>query len=101
MIIHKLVPHQFRNESEISNESQKQYYSKKTRTIDNRKSFEDLLNLYSNGLNKLNATNVPLSDKRDLESLQREYGRLQEKHQQINDKSKDIDTLLRNINKFE
>ncbi len=43
----------------------------------------------------------PLSDKRDLESLQREHTRLNEKHQQITDKSKEIDTLLRNINKFE
>ncbi|CAF5129188.1 unnamed protein product, partial [Rotaria sp. Silwood1] len=40
----------------------------------------------------------PLNDKRDAESLQREYTRLNEKQQQINEKSKDIDALLRNIN---
>ncbi|CAF4463156.1 unnamed protein product, partial [Rotaria sp. Silwood2] len=40
----------------------------------------------------------PLNDKRDIESLQREYARLNEKQQQINEKSKDIDALLRNIN---
>ncbi|CAF3482671.1 unnamed protein product [Rotaria sp. Silwood1] len=40
----------------------------------------------------------PLNDKRDVESLQREYTRLNEKQQQINEKSKDIDALLRNIN---
>ena len=43
----------------------------------------------------------PLSDRRDLESLQREYTRLNEKHQQINEKSKETDTLLRTINKLE
>jgi RNase P subunit RPR2 len=43
----------------------------------------------------------PLSDKRDLESLQREYTRLVEKRQDIEEKSHDIDGLLRNINRLE
>ncbi len=43
----------------------------------------------------------PLSDKRDLDSLQRDYTRLIEKHQHIDEKSHDIDTLLRNINRLE
>ncbi|CAF4142454.1 unnamed protein product, partial [Rotaria sordida] len=40
----------------------------------------------------------PLSDKRDLDSLQREHARLIEKRQLIDEKSHDIDLLLRNIN---
>jgi hypothetical protein len=43
----------------------------------------------------------PLSDKRDLESLQREYARLNEKHQQTSEKFKDTESLLRNINKLD
>ncbi|CAF3642100.1 unnamed protein product [Rotaria sp. Silwood1] len=40
----------------------------------------------------------PLSDKRDLDTLQREYARLIEKRQLIDERSHDIDLLLRNIN---
>jgi hypothetical protein len=42
----------------------------------------------------------PLTDKRDLDSLQREHTRLIEKRQHIDEKSQDIDTLLRNINRL-
>lgn len=42
-----------------------------------------------------------LTEKRDLESLQREHQRLIEKRQQIEEKSVDIDSLLRIINKLE
>jgi hypothetical protein len=41
----------------------------------------------------------PLSEKRDLDSLQREHTRLIEKHQHIDEKAHDIDTLLRTINR--
>ncbi len=40
----------------------------------------------------------PFSDKRDLDSLQREHTRLIEKRQYIDEKLHDIDALLRNIN---
>ncbi len=43
----------------------------------------------------------PLSEKRDLDSLQREHTRLIEKHQHIDEKAHDIDTLLRTINRSE
>ncbi|CAF3725966.1 unnamed protein product [Adineta steineri] len=39
-----------------------------------------------------------LSNKQDLDSLQREQAQLNEKQQQINDKLKDSDLLIRNIN---
>jgi hypothetical protein len=42
-----------------------------------------------------------LSTKHDLESLQREHAQLNEKQQQIQEQLKDIDTLLRNINKLD
>jgi len=40
----------------------------------------------------------PLTDKRDLDSLQREHTRLNEKRQLIDSRSHDIDNLLRLIN---
>lgn len=40
-----------------------------------------------------------MTDKRDLDSLQREHTRLLEKHQHIDEKSHDIDALLRAINR--
>ena len=43
----------------------------------------------------------PLSEKRDLPSLQREHARLNDRSQQIQEKSQEIDSLLRQINKFE
>jgi uncharacterized phage infection (PIP) family protein YhgE len=43
----------------------------------------------------------PLSDKRDLDSLQREHTRLIERRQHIDEKGHDIDTLLRTINRLE
>ena len=42
----------------------------------------------------------PLTDKRDLDSLQREHTRLLEKRQHIDEKAHDIDALLRAINRF-
>lgn len=50
---------------------------------------------------KQNQRYEPLSDKRDLPSLQREQARLNDKSQQILEKSQEIDSLLRQINKFE
>ncbi|CAF5217730.1 unnamed protein product, partial [Rotaria magnacalcarata] len=40
----------------------------------------------------------PLTDKRDIESLQREHARLLEKRHYIDERSNDIDLLLRTIN---
>lgn len=41
----------------------------------------------------------PLSDKRDLDSLQREHARLLDKRQQIDGKSQEVENLLRMINR--
>jgi len=43
----------------------------------------------------------PIGDKRDLDSLQREQTRLNEKRQHLDEKSHDIDSLLLNINRLD
>ena len=42
----------------------------------------------------------PLSDKRDLDSLQREHARMLDKRQQIDGKAQEIDNLMRLINRY-